>query len=411
MDTNTNMLDGGVNEAADRATASALETLAAERTLPGLPVDGAAHWKRSAIPMARRRAGRWAAVGMAAAAGLTLAGVMLFPSWRSSQVHASTILGSLRDASIRGVNVRLTGIQEEGASVQGSVHLRFAQPLLIDALVGEGENVPEPQIAEGFASLDVRLGDGTPVPGLDLHVELAGSDRGSWAFVIPNAGNQPRPQEQGVGIALGFLRQGILLDLGANNIFAEGGWTPPEGAHDAASSGESGVKVHVVARDPSAPAGGDAQNAEGASTSPSVSRSTKVSVSLGSNGAHGGISGSEQAQHLVRQFLNGQAGGQDLAEMFNSIAGDGSNASVAQQADGSYLLTIPPHGDSQDTISVSYLEGRGVAWAMLTRPNGGQARIDFADDAIDPQMLDRNRVIEPGRTWIIDANSENPFGF
>lgn len=387
-----------------------LRTLASATDLPG-GADAAsiARWKAAddappaSIPIAGRRLRvrrRLLAAGSAIAACAAVAGV-LFIQGRSSQVEAATIIKSLRQAVVGGFNVSLRGVVAEQFAIDGDIKLRFDRPLNIEAMIEDTQlNPPEPDISLLHGTINVLAADDSAMPGLNLRLEFASTPQSTWAFVKSNAPDRIAPDAH-VRRIMGFLTHGVMLDLGEGGMQAiERLGLDPDDDADAQNvvsirAGSGGLEVDV--------------NQDGSV----ITAKSELSVKLRPDHAPA-ISQADVIQHnrLLRSIITGRASEQELQEMLDLLQRHAADATVEPQGNGRYLLKVlidpdqaavsPPEFNGA-MIEVSYAQDVGVEWAEFHTSGEltGTMRVEFSGDVVEPSLLDKSRVIEPGRTMIV----------
>lgn len=379
-----------------------LRALASATGLPGADSPDAAQlarWKagddQSAgagpIPIAAgRRSGRLRrrllAAGSAVAATAAVAAV-LFTQGRSSKVEAATILRSLQQAVIRGVNVSLQGEVGDDIAVNGEIRVRFAAPLDLDRLMADPPvEVAEPDISALYGAIDVVIGDDGPLPGLNARLEFASTQPSTWVFVRSNNPNVVAPDANARRV-MGFIAQGVMLDLGDGglDVFDKLDLGGDMEGTISIQADRGGLKVQVDE---------DADGA-GAANQPAATPEDML-----------------QHDRLVRSIISGRAGEQELQELLELLERHAADATVEPQGNGRYLLKVlldpdqlpaDPAANAGSMVQVAYTQDLGVEWAEFHTVGDitGSMRIEFAADAIDPALVDKNRVIVPGRTMIM----------
>lgn len=366
--------------------------------VPDAPADGSAwrgvgrtHARTHAAGRSRPAPGRrvWAALsGLAAvvAAGAAI----LFTTTRGSAVQAGTILESLRRAQPEGLRITLTALCANGANMDGSMHVRFDRALDIRGLV-EGDPSAEPRVAQAAGRLRVRTNEASAIPGVafDLDGVLTGPE--SWIHARANGaamdalpdGATAHPMATVIGA---MLRGGVLLDLGAG----------------APARLAQALGMHA---------------ARGARSGPSPTSGAPVLQ--------------ETLPPAIRRLLTGEAGQAELDEVLRLLReGDGSSkrgpatsATIELSPTGHYVLSAvlrgPDRRASDDAATgplmrIAYLPGRGVPWvefdlAGMEDGLNGLIRVEFTSDPFDPALMDRSRVVVPGRTAVISEEAIRPW--
>lgn len=382
-----------------------LRALASATDLPG-GADAAslARWKSgdgaapASIPISGRRhrlRRRLLAAGSAIAACAAVAGV-LFTQGRSSQVEAATIIRSLRQAMVGGFNVSLRGVAGEQFAIDGDIKFRFDRPLNLDAMIDDTHiAAADPDISTLYGAINVLTDNDSMMPGLNLRLEFASTPQSTWAFVKANNPNQVAPDAHTRRI-MGFLTHGVMLDLGEGGLQAierlglDGDGDPATRGTVSIRAGSGGIEVDV--------------DHDG--------HPSKVVAEIETDGSP--ASRAEMVQHnrLLRAIVSGRAGEQELQEMLDLLQRHAADATVEPQGNGRYRLKvlIDPDQAMADLpdfngamIEVSYVQEVGVEWAEFHTSGEltGTIRVAFSGEIIEPELLDKRRVIEPGRTMIV----------
>lgn len=382
-----------------------LRALAIATDLPG-GADAAslARWKGgdgaapASLPITGRRhrlRRRLLAAGSAIAACAAVAGV-LFIQGRSSQVEAATIIRSLRQAMVGGFNVSLRGVAAKHFAIEGDIKLRFDRPLNLEAMIDDTNiAAADPGVSTLHGELTVHADNDSMIPGLNLRLEFASTPQSTWAFVKSNNPNQVAPDPHARRI-MGFLTHGVMLDLGEGGMQAierlglDADGDPVTRGTVSIRAGSGGIEVDVD-RD------GDP---------------SPVVAEVQTDGSP--ASRAEMVQHnrLLRAIVSGRASEQELQEMLDLLQRHAADATVEPQGNGRYLLKVlidPDQGPAGPPefngamIEVSYVQEVGVEWAEFHTSGEltGTMRVEFSGDVIEPELLDKSRVIEPGRTMIV----------
>lgn len=369
--------------ATDRADAAMDATLRAAAPSLDLPESAPL-----ALPAAHRRLRpRWLAVGSGLAAAVAI-GAVLFTQTRGSQVQAGAIMQSLRRAAIGGLNVTLTDLRSDGIHLNGQVRVRFDRPLTIEDLEADDDRL-NVDFGAMHSAFTIRTDADAQFPNLDVRIEGAATPDNAWVFIQPNeqalqAAASENPQMAAV---LGLARHGLLVDLGSPQTWAQ----MSVNHHD----GQGFMTFSLGAGDhPAGDADADGEGPDDAANSPDEQRLDRVET-------------------LVRGLVTGHASQQDLGEL-KQIIDDASGRAVVQNLGGGrYLLTsdLPPEdappGSTSGVLRVSYVQNQGVEWAEIEvlGDAGGTIRLEPADDAIDPAIMDKQRLIVPGQTGFINLGA------
>lgn len=401
--------DASVGEANMRSIAAAIE-LGAEPT-----AQQRARWRSAPATrkgLARLTGGRlslrsrlWAA-GSAIAATAAIGALFIHSLGGGSPVQASTILTSLRQAVISGVNVSVRGVAAEGFTIDGDMHLRFDQPVSMEAIF-EHDDDAFPEIPTMYASLDVRANGFSMLEGLDTHVELASSAESTWAFIQanPKAGIAPARLARHV---MGVTMFGVMIDFGPGGLKALDLFNDARQDAGAGAAGEDDEPRYTIS------VGMKAHVHNGLSFD--VHRGEKADGHEGLHAQAGGGAGedSDAVRHdaLLRQILTGRAGDAEINEMLEILQRHAADAEVEPQGNGRYLLKVlmDPSDPAANAgspagsmVQVSYAQDRGVEWAEFVGVGEltGAVRVDFTDGPIDPALFNKDRLIVPGRTTVV----------
>lgn len=385
-------------DARDAALDHNLRRIGPTLRVPDAPADGSA-WRGVGRPGVRTHAaGRarpaparriWAALSGVAAV-VAAGAAILFTTTRGSAVQAGTILESLRRAQPEGLRITLTALCANGASMDGTMHVRFDRALDIRGLV-EGDPSAEPRVAQAAGRLRVRTNEASAIPGVAFDLDGALTGPESWIHARANGaamdalpdGATAHPMATVIGA---MLRGGVLLDLGAG--------APARLAH--------ALGLHA---------------ARGAGAGPSPTPSAPV------------LQGT--LPPAIRRLLTGEAGQAELDEVVRLLReGDGSarrgpatKATIELSPTGHYVLSAvlrgPDRRASDDAVTgplmrIAYLPGRGVPWvefdlAGMEDGLNGLVRVEFTSDPFDPALMDRSRVVVPGRTAVITEEVIRPW--
>lgn len=350
-----------------------------------------ASWQRGAVPPAPRlassrrprRVGRWLAAGAAMAASFAL-GLSFFAGTRQS-VSAATILQDLQSRLVRGLDLTMAGVVADGTAADGTIRIRFDQPITLEAMFGS--DAPPPSVV----AVDMAVQETQPA-AFDVRIR-AGLSRGdNWLYMLPSAETVEAIARQDAvfGQILGLARQGMLIDLGDADVLG---------------AGRAAAKAAPPALPP---APGDSPFAISiAPVDPAAAATPGVSIDVQTGGAGDGLGGfGGLGAALVRQ------GGTQLQEIREALAGVDGDATVEQLGDDAYLLTArlaPEAGDPLlslgGTLRITYDARRGVRRLELADlARGGSITAEFVDAPIDPALLDRAAVVTP-QTLLIDANN------
>lgn len=317
---------------------------------------------------------RWLAAFSGVAAAVAAGSAILFTVTRGSQVSANTILESLRHASVEGVRITLTGVQADNASVDGQIAVRLTRPINIEALL-DGQANFDGGVREAYAQMDVRLGEAGPVSGLSVHVEGALSEPSSWVFVSSN--DVPGQLAQGNPIATmlaNMMRGGLIVDFGA---------------------GATERLMHQLEH--------EADDGDNDAPPIEIRFEQQVEGPAHADGAGAPINGVDEIPPAIRGLLTGQAGQQELEEVGRMLRDGTPGSTIQEQPGGRFVLTVrPPDGQAgaSATLRIGYLQGAGVEWVEITDLGNfaGAVRLELLTSPIDPTLLQKDRLVVPGRT-------------
>lgn len=141
------------------------------------------------------------------------------------------------------------------------------------------------------------------------------------------------------------------------------------------------------------------------------SDSAGAAVSLDSNSAP------SEFERLLDDIVSGKARGQEIQRLIQALQISPEAATLTQDGNGTYLLTATQIGAGlgvaeaeramldKMVLRIAYREDSGLQWAELSNVGdaGGRIRFEHSPGAIDPARLQKSSVIEPGKTWVLDA--------
>ena len=310
---------------------------------------------------------RFTLFGSAVAATVAL-GAFFFASTGGQKVQAATILKSLRARTVEGVRVNLQQIHCDEFAVNGELRVQFAAPATVEQLM----DAP-PDVEVVYAALDLTH------DGNALRIEGTLREHAAWIFA---RGEVPEAQLFAPGI-----RNGVIVDLGPEFVRMLSG--PGCGDID-----ELDIPPEML----------DPNGAHG-----------NVEIVIKNDGDNpGGIAAIPDG--LLKNLFSGKAGPDQLKEIETTLNQADTTTSVQDLGSGQYLLTCTPKAggerlDGVGTTKLSYTEQRGVEWIEVTLVGEatGTVRIDFPETRIDGSLLDKARLIEQGKTTVIDGNSLKGF--
>lgn len=376
-----------------RATPSLQSQLAGTAAGTAEPADTAPYSISSRTP----HRSRWLAAGSALAACIAVAAVVIWQP--GATVQASTIINGLRSKTFGGVNIRFDKVASRGTTVDGFMRIRLDQPVSIETL--DDANALKSKDHFGAAYGKFTLTTDNTVPGwADGHIQAEGAlTHGSgWMHVLASdktvrqlAAAEPRA----MGLA-SMASSGVLLNIGGvDEPFFEGlNAIMCPGNCPAGQLGKSGLHASIGTR------------SDGRGT-------VTIGMSAPSKAAAPSMEQMQRFASLARMLLSGKARQGELDQLKGMIQNDfAQQANVKKLPGGQFLLTadLPdpeaPAGDASRgaTLRVCYEEAAGVQWAEIInmRDTTGTIRIEFDGDAIDPSLLQYDRLVETGKTNYLD---------
>ena len=386
--------------------------------------------EEGARPLVMRRR-VWAGLS-AAAAAVAVTGALLVPYSRGGEVNAAMILTSLRERTIRGVQIEFRHFAAEGAVLDGMVRAVVDPPLDVAKIVdaaGAGEFEPGPATAGAGAGVgaagheaagakgarsaalagSVRAEITDPaLRGVTLEFNVGLSHESKWAMVsapvLPRGSEARRVNRQALSAIEMFIARGVVLDFSSLDMDAVQGFSEQvqrafgPTAEQVTATGRGGFTL-----------GWDPRRGVVAGAFPP--------------GA-GGAQGAGDTQGLVRlvgSLLSGRADKRDLDEFSRLIQEAGTSAKVIGLGGGRYALeSTPPAGAEgecgvalmrlvyEQDVGIESIEMRSSLPGKDGSADGGSIVITFADAPIDPAGLDYQRLLTPG-TLILDSSWLNEF--
>ena len=313
----------------------------------------------------------------AIAAVIVLAVLLVTP--RGATVEAGVILNNLRQTLLDGFQVTFERIGDEGVYVDGqvAVALRPVKGAARQARVAVDPS--ELEVESVYA--EVRLqGDGSDEnkAGLDLQVVLALSDESQWAYLrMTGLPDKTLEDEPLAWVLVGLTGGGLLLDL-------------------------DGMRDLLDTRPANAPG------------------IQSPAVKPGSRGGRDAAGQNYMAQ-LVKDFLIGRAGAEQIDRMLVLIARTARDVSLAEVEPGWHVLNVREFkldaiaaDDAAQladlTLEVTYREGSGIESAVLEHIGryDGTLRLLPIDGRVDQSLFDKRDVIGRGATTVWDLSSLKP---
>lgn len=318
----------------------------------------------------------------AVAASIVLAVLLVTP--HGAIVEASIIFNSLRQTLLDGFQVTFENIGDDGVYVDGQVVVvlrpaRGADPRVVGVM-----DPSDLEVESVYAEVHLRGDDSDEdKAGLDLQAILALSDESQWAYLkmagLPNKTLEDEPLAWAL---VGLTGGGLLLDLDGMRDLLDP--EAAEGIEEAASGPARG------ADDVGRRAGRDA-------------------------------AGPNDIAQLVKDFLIGRAGAEQIDRMLVLIARTARDVSLAEVKPGLHVLTVREFkldavaaDDAAQladmTLEVTYREGSGIASAVLEHIGkyDGTLRLSPIDGYLDRSWFNKRNVIRPGVTTVWDMSSLKP---
>lgn len=318
----------------------------------------------------------------AIAAAIVLAVLLVMP--RGAMVEAGMIFSSLRQTLLDGFQMTFENIGDEGVYVDGRVIVTL-RPVAEAALpMARTVDPSELEVESVYAEAHLQSGDSEEdQAGLDLHAVLALSDESQWAY-LKTAGlpDQALEDEPLAWVFFGLTGGGLLLDLdGMRDLLEPKAAESPE---DAAPRGE--------------------QNAGAVRGHPER-----------------GAPGESGVAQLVKDFLIGRAGADQIDRTLALIAHTARDVSLAEVEPGLHVLkvrefkldTLAADGAAQlanVTLEVTYREGSGIESAVLEHigPYGGTLWLSPITGYVDQGLFDKRNVARPRATAVWDLSALKP---
>ena len=343
-----------------------------------------ADWEREALNIERERPGsipvgalkqdgfvrrhRRLTIATSAVAACIVLGVLLITP-RGSTVEAGTIIESLRRTLLDGFQVVFENIGDEGVYVNGRVLVALRPIGGTKPLNGtRGLDPARLEVESVYAEANL-LGDGfdDDMAGLDWRVNLALSDQSQWAFLkLSGMPNRIPAEEPLVQLIIGLTNNGLLLDL-------------------------DGL------RDPTVPE--DHSNQADA-------------LPLPARNADGEKSAANDFAQLIKDFLIGRAGAEQIDRLLVLIASTARDIRLVETEPGLQVLTVGEfrldtlesgYAQLADmTLEVRYRVGVGIESARLTHIGAydGTLRLAPLGDGIAPILLDKRSFVHPQTTIV-----------
>lgn len=383
-----------------------------------------ARWKQTASPSSKgrkkgilgmKRENFWRVLGAGGALAACVTIMVVLGLGGTNKVEAAVIFDSLRDAIRRSLWIDIDDVSADGITANGRLLLVFAE---------NAENVPESNTTGIAASyIDVRMtaaDDHATMPGLDLEAAIAIAPLNQWGYVKTHHIPQPLFVETPMlGLFAPALNSGILIDL--ESIDAANAGHLMMSAHGHAPVAKITFSTGTGSAS-SAPADEDEQTETLLEFSVSTSEapddanaSEDLTVDHVNEHLHGMMLGSdfqtsadspeaaaamELHMVMVRDFLTGRFTAEQMNQFIDMIESSASETIVAQNPDGSFLLTASgfdfgqhANADSDIVMEVTYWENSGIDNVRLLNfgEGTGTLRMTFSDSDITADVFDRTR--------------------
>ncbi|MBI5864990.1 MAG: hypothetical protein HZB38_10885 [Planctomycetes bacterium] len=351
-----------------------------------------------------------AAFSTAAAAVIALCAFFIAtPHGGTAMAMTSTILRSLRDASHRGLSVRIENINVEGVHLDGVVQILFPEPITLANLIDSTGVQPSPNVV--YADLNIQGSESNEeLAGLDLNACVALQQSRPWAYLrlagLPDQVVQENPMAV---LVLNFTRNGMLLDLTGldHSDFGgqdEGASNPPG---DAPRWLTSSIRV--------------GHDRPGLTVDANI-HTTMDSATEEEQPSPEDSQAQRQITEVVQDFLSGRAGAERIAEVveqtqqvFNRVesrqTGEGEWTLRASELKPEYCTGADGEMFGRASLVIRYAQGRGILDVEIGPLGNGDGRITFGFiDSIDPALLDMQRYIDRGLQPIDVAGLTRMFG-
>ena len=313
----------------------------------------------------------------AIAAAIVLAVLLVTP--RGARVEAGVIFDSLRQTLLDGFRVTFERIGDEGVYVDGQVAVALRP---VKGAVRPARAAVDPSELEvESVYAEVRLqGDDSDEnkAGLDLQAVLALSDESQWAYLrmtgLPDRTLEDQPL---AWVLVGLTGGGLLLDL-------------------------DGMRDLLDTRPAQAPGVG----------APTVTAAARPGR---------GAAGQNDIAQLVKDFLIGRAGAEQIDRMLVLIARTARDVSLAEVEPGLHVLKVREFkldavaaDDAAQladmTLEVTYRAGGGIESAVLEHIGryDGTLRLLPIGGRLEQSLFDKRGVIRPGATNVWDLSSLKP---
>lgn len=309
----------------------------------------------------------------ALAAGIALAVFLVTP--RGATVEAGTILRSLRQTLLDGFEINFKGIGENGVFADGrlAVALRPRSGTSAAHMGVDPSALAEFEVESLYAEVNLRgdLADAGK-SGLDWQAILALGDGAQWAYIrahgLPNWTFKDQPLACTI---VGLTSNGLLVDFGERRLLKE-----------------------LRERERVARASDQVQTA---------------------SQVRGG------AARLVKDFLVGRAGAEQIDHVLALIAQTAREIQLREVEPGLYILRVSrfnldslASGEAEKlaamTLEVRYRQGQGIESALLEHLGqyDGTLRLAPLADGIEPLVLAKRQELSSGPVTVWDVSAIQP---
>lgn len=316
----------------------------------------------------------------AVAASLVLTVLLYTPG--GAVVEASTIFSSLRQTLLDGFELTLEDIGDEGVRVSGKLVLDM-EGLEITEVSGTPTIDPSKlELTAIYAELDVKADESSDeLSGLDVHTVMALRADTLWIYLkmagLPHSVLEEQPM---AGVALWLTGRGMLVDLTE--------------VRDLLDIDELDIFGKPV-----------------------FEESEAEFEIIGLPGADGELG------TLFTGLLCGRAGAPEIDQLVKEFSEAARYVEVTEVEPGLHVLTardFTPEGEdvspeeaamlARIVLEITYREEAGVESAAVRNIGAydGAVRIAPIKGEVDPGLFEKERLIEPGVTTVLDAATLRP---
>jgi hypothetical protein len=297
-------------------------------------------------------------------------------------VEASTIFSSLRQTLLDGFELTLEDIGDEGVRVSGKLVLDLEGLEITEASGTPTIDPSKLQLTAIYAELDVKADESSDeLSGLDVHTVMALRADTLWIYLkmagLPHRVLEEQPM---AGVALWLTGRGMLVDLTE--------------VRDLLDIDELDIFGKPV-----------------------FEESEAEFEIIGLPGADGELG------MLFTGLLYGRAGAAEIDQLVKEFSEAARHVVVAEVEPGLHVLTardFTPEAEDMNseeaamlariTLEITYREGAGVESAAVRNIGayGGAVQIAPIKGEVDPSLFEKERLIEPGVTTVLDAATLRP---